>query len=182
VVSKGHLLKYLEGDNEALSFAFEKDLPKLIFYAYSFLKDKELASDLVLDLFERLIHYSKEERVEKLSADPEHFKNLVYLILKNKCLDHIKVNNNRERILNDRESELTNTTSNKAEEAFVNESFAKLSEHLGDRQKEVLLLHIDGHKPTEIAENLNLSTQTVKNTLTTARGKVKVLWNDFFES
>lgn len=180
MVSKGNLLKYIEGDNEALSISFETTLPNLIFYAYRFVHDKEVASDLVVDLFERLIQYSTTERKEKLTANPDHFKNLVYLIVKNKCLDYIKVNSNRERILSESISKPF-LTENTAEELFIKESFDSLCKCLGERQKEVLTLSINGYTPDEIAKSLNLSVQTVKNTLSTTRRKVKVLWNDFFE-
>ena len=183
MLGQKQLALYRQGNNESLCEAFEKEFPALVMYAYSFLKEKETAADLVVMLFEKLLRYSPQERKEKLPNEVEHFERLVYTIIKNKCLDQLKVEKNRLRILKEELKPSSNGHAETAtEKIFVTEAFEALKEQLGARQKEVLELHLQGFDSLEIANKLKISRNTVQNTLNTSKKKVKSLWKDFFEN
>lgn len=183
MLGQKQLALYRQGHNEILSEAFKKEFPALVLYAYSFVQDKETAADLVVMLFEKLLSYSTQERKQKLPEEVEHFERLVYTIVKNKCLDHLKVNKNRLRILKGEVKLSSNGDGETAtEKLFVTEAFQALKEQLGARQREVLELHLEGYDSSEIANKLAISRNTVQNTLNTSKKKVKTLWKDFFEN
>jgi len=180
---KKQLALYRQGNNECLSEAFEKEFPALVLYAYSFVQDKDTAADLVVMLFEKLLKYSTQERNEKLPNEVKHFERLIYTILKNKCLDHLKVNKNRLRILNTEvKPSINGHAEADTENLFVAEAFQALKEQLGKRQKEVLELHLEGFDSIEIAQKLKISRNTVQNILNNSKKKVKSLWKYFFEN
>jgi RNA polymerase sigma factor (sigma-70 family) len=54
-----------------------------------------------------------------------------------------------------------------------------LIDYLSNREKEILQLHLQGFKNDEIATQLNISYNTVRNTLHSAKQRVKKLWQLF---
>jgi RNA polymerase sigma factor (sigma-70 family) len=183
MLGQKQLALFRQGNNDSLSEAFEKEFPALVIYAYSFVQNKDTAADIVVMLFEKLLSYSTQERQENLPEEVTHFERLIYTIVKNKCLDHLKVNKNRLRILNAEVKPSSNGHAEaETEKLFVTEAFHALKEQLGARQKEVLELHLQGFDSSEIEEKLAISRNTVQNTLNNSKKKVKTLWKDFFES
>ena len=182
MISREHLRAYLNGRDEEFFYSLVREMPKLIFYAYSFVKEKEIASDITSEIFEKFIRYSVEERVEKVTDNPIYFKNLIYIIIKNKCIDHLRKESTRAKIIEEKKLGQKHTEFNKAESKFVEDAFKNLIEELGSRQKEILLMYVEGYSTAEIANSLEISINTVQNTLAVSKKKVSVLWDDFFEN
>jgi len=184
-ISNQNISKYCNGDNEGLSLFYKAELNGMVFYAYSFVKDKETALDVVTDVFQSMLSFNIQERKSRFDLTSTHFRNTLYLILRNKCLDHIKIEVNRKRILEEKfrlNGTVDLVSKNNAEEVFVSDSFNNLLGELGRRQKRVLQLHLDGFDNNEIAEKLEISYNTVRNTLSTSKKRVKDLWSIFFEN
>jgi RNA polymerase sigma-70 factor (ECF subfamily) len=62
---------------------------------------------------------------------------------------------------------------------FEEEAIKQLIDYLSNREKEILQLHLQGFKNDEIATQLNISYNTVRNTLHNAKQRVKKLWQLF---
>ena len=172
--------RYCKGENEALGDFFIQEWDKLVFSAYSIVKDKEVAADLLAKVLERLLNIEVSERAEKFENSFTYYKNTIYCILRNLCLDYIKVEANRKEILMERFHLNGTTVKNGVEEIFVFDAFKNCMTELGMQQHKILTLHLEGYKNDEIATKLNISYNTVRNTLTTTRAKLKKLWQHFF--
>ena len=135
--------------------------------AYGFFRDKDDAMEIVQDAFLRV--YRKIEGFDE--TDPRaQFKNWVYRIAHNLCIDHYRKYKKQKAEMSDifQHNEDIRGDSGSPEEAVDRETFRenlKLSVlRLPNRQKSVFTLkHYDGLKHHEIAEILNLSVGTVKS-------------------
>lgn len=172
---------FIEGDNNCLGFFFEKNKGSMVLYVYSFVKDKEVAADIVLDVFHKLLSLQISERKERLSEDENHFKNIVFIILRNKALDHIKIEHNRKEIIEREFNCVNGMASNNAEELFIQDSFTNLLNELGSQQAKVVQMKMNGYSLDDISKELDISYNTARNTLSTARKKIKNIWKTFFE-
>ena len=102
-------------------------------------------------------------------------------MVKNKCLDVIKTDNNRNRIKEGIRKLLPLVGRNDAEQNLTEENFTNLLDCLPEKEKQIITLSIDGFSNTEIGKQLNLSEKTIANLLSIARKKVKNLWETFME-
>lgn len=152
----------------------------MVLNAYSIVKDKEVAKDMVAKVFEKVLLIHTDERTDRFDGSFAYFKNTVNLVLRNLCLDYIKLESNRKEILKNRFWLNPNMAKNGAEDIFVADAFTNLKQHFGKQQCTILELHLEGYKNDEIAEKLNISYNTVRNTLTNVRKKAKKLWEYFF--
>ena len=71
------------------------------------------------------------------------------------------------------------TSFNKSIENMNKECFTALCNCVPEKERLILLLNIDGFSHQEIALKTGLSEKTISNNLTSARKKVKCLWEDF---
>ena len=62
---------------------------------------------------------------------------------------------------------------------FELEAIKQLLNNLPAREKEMIELHLQGYKNEEIAVQLNISYNTVRNTLHNAKQRIKKLWQLF---
>lgn len=171
-----HWRLFVEGDNESISVVYKHLLPQLLFVAYRYLKDQEKSKDVVSDVFEKLIGMNSSERKNKLSGVDEKLDVFFKVIVKNRSINYINIENNRRGILKHlgffRSSQ---SLPNELE----NDDLKTMMDLLPIRQKEVLELHLKGFKNNEIAEQLTISENTVKNTLVNSNKKIKEIYNTF---
>ena len=59
------------------------------------------------------------------------------------------------------------------------EAIKHLLNNLPNREREMIELHLQGYKNEEIATQLNISYNTVRNTLHSAKQRIKKLWQVF---
>ena len=164
------------GDNNALENTYINYHAALVMTAYYYLKNDEQAKDIVADIFRKLIEMNTAERKDRLSGVNEKLETFLKVLVKNKCLDHIKVEKNRKSILNSMSS-LFNRSNNST--SLIDADFKLMLATLPERQKEVLELHLEGYDNDEISERLNISYNTCRNTLSTAKKKIRELWGTF---
>lgn len=169
---------FIEGNNEAVSEIYDKLLPKLLFTAYNYVKNKEDAKDIVAQVFEKLLLMNTEERHERLSGVNEKLETFLIVLVKNRSLNHVKGKNNRRSILKN----IPWIYKLRSEgQAAIEKDFHLLVQCLSKRQNEVFNFHHQGYKNKEIAERLDVSEQTVKNTLSSARKNLRSLYYTFME-
>ena len=171
---------YLQGDKEALNFLIKRYLTPIFNYALSFTKDASTAEDLTQEIFVKVWRkIRKYDRTRK-------FKNWLYAIAKNTCLDYLKKHKN----LNF--SELNLVDDNLMFENLIAETGlspqAKLElahetnvlnsaiDKLPRKYKQTVRLHyLDGFKFREIADELKESIETIKSRNRRALHKLKEL-------
>ncbi|MDR1098042.1 MAG: RNA polymerase sigma-70 factor [Tannerella sp.] len=85
--SLSHLLqRIIEGDENALRLLFETCSPKLFHLAYYYLQAKELAEEVVLDVF--MIIWKKRKSLHQV----QNIENYLYTSVKNQALHYIRRN------------------------------------------------------------------------------------------
>lgn len=176
-----YLISFCQGDNNAIAKLHKQWIPELYLIAFRYVKSQEEAEDVVADCFEKLLKMPNEKRHQKFIVDQIDLKPLLIVIVKNKCLDVLKTNKNRNRIIEGIKSLWVSTTSNLAKQHIAAENFEKLASCLPEKERQILKLNIDGFKNQEISNQLNISEKTVSNSLSISRKKVKDLWGVFME-
>lgn len=173
--------QYIKGNNKALVVLYQREFEKLLFFAYSFLQDKEAAADQTSALFEKLLQWSAEERKTKFSDNFEQFSKILYTIHKNSCLDYLRKLKTQRAYL-EKEKAQKNFFVKSGDELFMKDALTQIKAVLSDRENEILQLFIEGYSSNEIANKLNINQKTVQNTLHNSRNKVKQLYPSMVSS
>ena len=145
----------------------------MLFTAYYYVKSEQKSKDVVSDVFLKLLSFSVDERSTYLSEVNEKLESFLKVLVKNKCLDTIKVEKNRRNILN---GIFTLINRSKNTDPLIEKDLRFLLDTLPERQKQILELHLQGFDNNEISKQLNLSYNTVRNTLHTAKTKIRKLY------
>ncbi|MCB9363035.1 MAG: sigma-70 family RNA polymerase sigma factor [Flavobacteriales bacterium] len=167
---------FVAGNNEAIATVYKQTLPQLLFIAYRYLNDSEKSKDVVSDVFEKLITMNSVERKNKLSGVDEKLEVFLKVIVKNRCINQLNIEKNRRGIL--KHLGLFRNGQSLPNE-LQKDDFNSMLTLLSDRQKEVLQLSLKGFKNNEIAAQLEISENTVKNTLVNSKKKIKEIYNTF---
>lgn len=170
--------QFIDGDNNAIHGIYTSYLPQLVFTAYHYTHDKERARDAVGDVFERLLTMDSRERKNKLGNVDQKLETFLTVIVKNRCLNLIKIENNRRGIIRQIGHRFAENT---APPAYFSDDFRQLLHCLSERQYAYFNLHCQGYKNGEIADQFNVKEQTVKNTLVTAKRKLRALYYTFMD-
>lgn len=138
---------------------FKKYNAALCYYASHYITDREVVSDLVQDIFVRLIE------VPQQFDSPEHLRNYLYLSVRNACLNHLQRN-----ILKERHEryviENEDTSGIPDEEILTAEVYRQLKEAVdelpGECRKILYMSYFEGEKNEVIAARLHISVNTVR--------------------
>lgn len=133
----------------------------LCYFAYHYLKDQEKVEDIVQEVFIKLL-----DATESFDSE-EHLKHYLYKAVRNACLNQIKLTAIRTEIL---ESIQQNTPQDE-NNFFVNvvraEVYGEIMEAVRELPTECgrifKLAYVDGFNNDEIASQLSISVNTVKN-------------------
>ena len=142
----------------AFRILFEHFYNYLVLYAMKRVRQREVAEDVVQEVFVAIWESSKEYN------SFHGFRAFLYDAVQNRCLDYLKHKAVENRYLayqlanhdDEREREY-----NLMREEIYRELYLAVRE-LPDRCREVFELHLKGKKNEEIAELLSLSIETVK--------------------
>jgi RNA polymerase sigma-70 factor (ECF subfamily) len=132
--------------------------PKLCLFVDNIVDNRDDAEDIVQELFIKL--WTNRRKIEFETS----VSGYLYQTAKNMALNFIRDESNRRTLLEKKWEEdiFFNEISPKDNE--YEDALEDCIERLSARSKEILLLHrVDGYKQKEIAEQLNLSVQTIKN-------------------
>lgn len=148
-------------DSNSFEIIFRNFYPSLCFFAERFVCSHDDAEDIVEELFVKL--WNKQLRFET----EQHLKAYLYRSAKNACLDFIKLSERsgaRNTVFADERGY--------SEEAYLNEIiraeviaevFYAIESLSPQCSKIITMSYVDGKSNQEIADELNLSLQTVKN-------------------
>lgn len=171
---------YLKGDRQAFNFLIKRYLTPIFNYALSLVKDTAIAEDISQEVFVKVW-----QKIKKFD-NRYKFKNWLYTIAKNTCLDYFKKN-----------QAINFSSLNQADDNLLFEDLIKATgqspqveleiaqnadrvnaavDKLPEKYQETIKLHYHGgYKFREIAEILKESIETVKSRNRRALIKLKKL-------
>lgn len=137
---------------------FNEYYPSLCAFAQTYISDKDASEDIVQDIYIAL--WNKNEKLDRIQS----LKSYLYTSVRNACLNHLK---HHEVIGKFTKSEL----SEKKSDAFFKDHIIEEETHrlfyraiqkLPEKCREIILMSLDGLNNNDIAEELNISINTVK--------------------
>jgi RNA polymerase sigma-70 factor (family 1) len=159
------------GDELAFKLFFQKNQPRLFTYVYKVVKSREIAEELVLDIFVKI--WSAKE----VLSEVENVDAFLYRMALNKSLDFLRTATREKRI----QQLLSHHMQYEQTTAASNHDIKEYSQHVTDclrmlTQQQQLILNLsreEGLTHEQIADRLNLSKNTVKNHIVTALKKIR---------
>lgn len=173
------LHNYIKGDNQAVAELYSCLKDRLLLIAYNYTRDKEISRDMVQDLFEKMILLPVKKRSEYFGNAESSIEAYLSVAIKNKCKDFYKTKSNREKIIQSIRPLFVIRTENNAQQRFCEDGLKEMLNQLQPREQEIIRLHLDGFNNEEIAAQLNITYNTVKNNIYESKKKLKKLWNLF---
>ncbi len=169
-------IKYINaykcGDNQSLGVVYDTYAVKLSMVAYKYLQNTQEAKDVVMDVFEKLIHLSDEKRKLTVPDSTDGFTGWLVTITKNYTLDQLK----HKSIVARYQAESANKellTQPDADRIWDKQTVDYVINQLHGSEKEVACMHYSGYSHEEIASKLNVSYNTVRNQLSSAKKKIR---------
>ncbi|MBO9202948.1 MULTISPECIES: RNA polymerase sigma factor [Niastella] len=154
--------KILVKDPEAFNEVYNKLYRKLFHFANSLIGNTEEARDIVAESFIKL--WSHDHSFSNMS----HLEAHLYTTIKNACIDYLRRDKLKAKIehrLVQAEIISENVIEKKYQEAELVQILYDRINQLPDRMQQVFkLTYLDGFSRTEIAQMLNLSENTIRNT------------------
>lgn len=169
ITDKELVIELKNGNQFAFDTLYNIYKDKIIFFATKFIKSREIAEDIYHDVFTQ-IWINKESLDESKS-----FSSFIYLLIKNRLLDEIRKQLQDQKF---RESLISEPTLNDTLDGILREDFDKLYKdslnRLTSKQRIIFSMSRDEYKTyKEIAEQLNISINTVKSHLSQATNSMR---------
>ena len=163
--SINHLLLELEqGSQRALGEIMDIYTSDLLLYAFSFTKEKELAEEIVEDIFLNI--WNTRESISKIN----NIKAYLVRSVRNKCLNELEKQSRKLHVVGDDNESENLSDFRTVEDDYISEEYTEFVndciDDLPERGKEILILaRFNKLKYKEISKLLKISTKTVENTL-----------------
>lgn len=158
-----------QGNKKAFREVFDQYFNALCGFGYRYIKDAGLAEDMTQEAF--ISFWENRKNFEQMNA----VKAFLYTSVRNKCLNHLK----HQQVLKKHESALIYQlesdqffTNHIIEEETFNHLYIEIKE-LPQAAQEIMLLALNGLKNQEIAEELDISVNTVKTQKKISYAKLK---------
>lgn len=170
LLTSDQIYAFKKGDNAPLTEVYKNCSLQLVFVAYKYLNNTDEAKDVTMEVFNKLLQMNAEKR-SKIPADPEAFKNWLFLVTKNYCLDAIR----HHKIVLKYQQEHAGETGVQAdvERKWDAETVAVLLNKLPDAEQRVCRMHYEGFSNEEIAQQLDISYNTVRNQLSSGKKRIR---------
>lgn len=167
--------RLLHGDAEALELIFRRYYGQLFDYGMKLVKDRPAVKDALQDLF--LTLWNKRAQLSEVQSVHSY----LLLSLRRRLLRLKKKSQNRMERNRDYSDDIFDVSINKEDLIILNEirqerkdQLYRAVEELSARQREVLFLrYYHGLTSPEIAEVLDISSQSVRNNLSRTLGTLK---------
>jgi RNA polymerase sigma-70 factor (ECF subfamily) len=165
-----NIIKHINrGEKKAFKEVFDQYFHSLAAFGFKYVSDQFVAEDLVQEVF--ISMWEKREDFSHINA----LKSFLYTAVRNKCLNHIKhqsvVQKHEKALSYELESE-QNYIGHVIEEETFNQLFQEIK-NLPPSAQEITLLALNGLKNQEIADELNISVNTVKTQKKIAYSRLK---------
>ncbi|MBK5720357.1 RNA polymerase sigma-70 factor [Dysgonomonas sp. Marseille-P4677] len=139
---------------------FRRNYQTLCYFAFSFLKNKDLSEDVVQNIFIKTLNESE------LYASEDHLKFFLYKAIRNECINELKKNEVHSKILDkigalfiDDETDMLGSIVRAEIYQEIISAINSLPEKCGIIFKLAYIEHMDNN---EISEKLSISVNTVK--------------------
>ena len=165
-----NIIKHINrGDRKAFREVFDHYFSALAAFGYKYIPDQFAVEDMVQESF--ISFWEKRKDFEHINA----IKSFLYTSVRNKCLNQIKHQAVRKKhepaLVYELESE-QHFTAHVIEEETFNQLHLEIRE-LPESAQEIMLLALNGLKNQEIADELNISLNTVKTQKKIGYSKLK---------
>lgn len=166
-------------DHAAFDKLYQNHFDELLFTAYHLVGNTQEAEDVVAGLFEKLM--SSAEMSKELYFEECHHEILGYLKIsvRNACFDILRSRKRKANILFKIGNSIQFWRKPEVYSKFQKDAFEMLMTELSERERQIFELHLHGFKNYEIAEKLDLSELTIRNTLHNAKKSIRKMWNTF---
>jgi RNA polymerase sigma-70 factor (ECF subfamily) len=165
-----NLIKYIKrGDKKAFKEVFDAYFHALSAFGYKFIPDRDVVKDMVQESF--ISFWEKRQDFDHINA----LKSFLYTSVRNKCLNHAKHQAVRRKHEDSLVYELESDhrfSHHVIEEETFNQLLTEIME-LPEAAREIMILALNGLKNQEIADELNISINTVKTQKKIAYSKLK---------
>ncbi len=164
------------GDKELVGLLFEKHVKTVFGVCLFYFRDKDVAKDAVMQIFEKLITELKKTEVK-------NFKGWLSFVVRNYCISEIRKNKNKYRLPESYlEFELNGTTIEEEEkvlgvsdEVMMDHMQAGLSELKENQKLCVELFYLKGQSYQQICDKTNFSLNEVKSFIQNGKRNLKLL-------
>jgi RNA polymerase sigma-70 factor (ECF subfamily) len=158
------------GDSNAFTIVYRQYYQRIFYYARTFLPDKEDAEDITADTFVKL--WNRRAYFQSMPA----INSFLHITARNSCLDFLRHNKvkaeKQEELI--RQIELLDRSHLQQTRDELLKLVQKEVSKMSARMKQIYhLSYNEGLSPAEIAEQLNISVQTVSNQKTTVIKNLK---------
>ena len=156
---KSFLMRINAKERQAFRELFAKHYRPLVMFAMHYLGGQEESEDVVQDLFVAV--WEKKEAF----LSEQSIQAFLYNSVRNTCLNLLKHRKVEEKYLNYSQQDINlkeEEDEYKVLEEELYERLFRIIDELPPRCREIFLLHLDGKKNEEIANQLNISLLTVK--------------------
>lgn len=150
---------------------YNKHYRAICYFAYKLIKDKTEAEDIAMYSFSSLLN--REEELNKISS----IKSFLYKITYNKCVDYIRKQRSKTNYTHSIQSneELEISGTNEIIIAQVLQAIYEEIENLPEQRKIIFkAIYLEGKNTATIANELNISQQTVLNQKSKAIHTIKI--------
>jgi len=152
------------GNEVAFSQLFEKHRGKLFNYLLRVTKSKEITEEIIIDVFMK-IWMGKE-----LLPDVKNFEAFLCVVAKNKSMDFFRIAARDERLQKMVGNRITQEQENQTDNIILEKEYKTILEQalskLSPQRKQIFYLSREqGLTHDQIAKHLNLSRNTVRNTM-----------------
>ncbi|MGY6561268.1 MAG: RNA polymerase sigma factor [Luteibaculaceae bacterium] len=167
------LQQYCKGDNNALADIFKFYYSYMVFVSYKICRDTEQSKDIIGELFALLLEFDPKERETKFGKYKGQLRLLLTVFVKNKTIDHLRVNNRRAEIIAENIQFMSFGNQTILDNYFFGESLDYMLDTLSGQEKTFFDLYLQGYTYIEIAKDYNLTPGYVSNVLTKSKKKLK---------
>lgn len=178
------ILEKLKSDNEAaLDYLFLAYYEKLCLYAFTVLKNKDIAEEIVQDVFVKLWEQHRKLNIET------SIKAYLFRTVHNHCInyfDHLRVQKKYSEESQKANHEIISPVSldypvaNLLMQELENKINQSVSQLPGQCQEVFLLVRYEDFSYSEVAEKLGISVNTVKTQLKRAMSRLREEFKDYF--
>lgn len=178
-ISRESWENYTLGDNQFVSNLFEKYHYDLLLIAFRIIHDDEKAKDIVSDIYTELIQKNIRSRQKlNLIYNPEGF---IFNLVKLRSIDLLRKEAVQKKYQHYERSYVNESNFNELFESVFANDINYIKNYLTKRQREILDYHLSGLKNDEISDKLQISNQTVRNTLVNAKKILREKYNIFMK-
>ncbi|WP_303918244.1 RNA polymerase sigma factor [Draconibacterium sediminis] len=160
-----------EGNTRSFQLLMEVTSDELLQYALSFVRNQEIAEELISDVYVKIWHKRSE------LPNIQNIRSYLFIAVKNSCLSHLRKMKNEKIVFIDEYNDfLFPIVESNDDETIEKEMLNKIHEAISELppkcREAFSLAKINGFKHREIATIMDISEKTVNNHLVTALKKI----------